>query len=172
MRKAYGGRAAAYEKQGDYGRAAADYGMIVFSYAVELDIADPKADGYDDLLRDAIRAYRTRAACLQAKGDAEAAGRDLKRADKLEAKVKKAAAGRGGPRRAPTGQVTLRNDWTDTLTITIGGVPYTLRVGETKTMPAPTGTFTYEMQAGWSSVQGTLNSGRTYSLGVHSRSSP
>ncbi len=58
MRKAYGGRAAAYEKQGDYGRAAADYGMIVFSYAVELDIADPKADGYDDLLRDAAKAYR------------------------------------------------------------------------------------------------------------------
>ena len=59
MRKAYGGRAAAYEKQGDYSRAAADYGMIVFSYAVELDIADPKADGYDDLLREAAKAYRT-----------------------------------------------------------------------------------------------------------------
>ncbi len=169
MRKAYGGRAAAYEKQGDYGRAAADYGMIVFSYAVELDVADPKADGYDDLLRDAAKAYRTRAACLQAKGDEAAAGRDLKRADKLEAKTKKAGTA-AAP--AQTSQVTLRNDWTDTLTILIGGASYTLRVGETKTIPTPAGSFSYEMQAGASSVQGTLNSGHTYSLGVRPPSSP
>jgi hypothetical protein len=171
MRKAYGGRAVAYEKQGDYGRAAADYSMIVFSYAVELDIADPKADGYDDLVRDAARAYRIRAACLQAKGDEEAAGRDLKRADKLEAKAKKGQAAEA-PTAPPSGQVTLRNDWTDTLTIIIGGASYTLRVGETKTIPTPAGSFPYEMQAGQSSVRGTLNSGRTYSLGVHPPSSP
>jgi hypothetical protein len=171
MRRAYGGRAAAYEKQSDYGRAAADYGMIVFSYAVELDIADPKAEGYDDLLRDAARAYRTRAACLQAKGDEEAAGRDLKRADKLEAKAKKGGTGEAAAA-PPTGQVTLRNDWTNRLTIIIGGVSYTLQVGETKTIPTPAGSFSYEMQGGGYSVQGTLNSGNTYSLGVRPPSSP
>jgi hypothetical protein len=58
MRRAYGGRAAAYEKHGDFDRAAADYGTIVFSYVVEVDLADPKADGYDDLLRDAAKACR------------------------------------------------------------------------------------------------------------------
>ncbi len=174
MRKAYGGRAAAYEKAGDHGRAAADYGMIVFSYAVELDIADPKADGYDDLLRDAARAYRTRAACLQAKGDEEAAGRDLKRADKLDAKAKRAGERdkRVEAPARPPGQVTLRNDWTDPLTVTIAGVSYTLQVGETKTLPVPVGTFPYEMLAGPARVQGTLESGRTYSLGVHPPASP
>src|SRR5947209_19035773 len=114
MRKAYGGRAAAYEQKGDYDRAAADYGMIVFSYAVELDAAGPKADGYDDLLREAAKAYRTRAACLRAKGDAEASARDVKRADKLEAKAKK-ADGKDKAADAPAGppaRVTLRNDWT------------------------------------------------------------
>ncbi len=69
-------------------------------------------------------------------------------------------------------QVTLRNDWTDTLTLVIGGVSYTLRVGETKTIPSPGGTFPYEMQAGAATVKGTLDSGRTYSLGVRQPSSP
>ncbi len=172
MRKAYGGRAAAYEKNGDYDRAAADCGMIVFSYAVELDLADPKADGYEDLLRDAAKAYLRRAACLQAKGDPEAAAHDLKRADKLEAKAKLAGEKDRAATAPAAGQVTLRNDWTDTLTLVIGGVSYTLRVGETKTIPSPGGTFPYEMQAGAATVKGTLDSGRTYSLGVRQPSSP
>jgi hypothetical protein len=175
MRKAYGGRAAAYEQKSDYGRAAADYGMIVFSYAVELDAADPKADGYNDLLREAAKAYRTRAACLQAKGDAEAAGRDVKRAEKLEAKAQQKADARDKAADATAGlpsRVTLRNDWTDPLTVVIGGVSYTLQVGETKTLPAPAGSFAYEMQAGSYRVQGTLDAGHTYSIGVRQASSP
>src|ERR1700736_6625680 len=169
MRKAYGGRAAAYQKQGDYDRAAADCGMIVFSYAVGLDIADPKADGYDDLLREAAGAYRARSACLDAKGDAEAARRDARRAEKLEAKAKKAGDGdkaAQAPAVPLTSRVTLRNDWTDTLTVIVGGVSYTLRVGETKTIPSPAGTFPYAMQAGAATIKGTLDSGPSYSLGV------
>ena len=162
MRRAYGGRAAAYEKRGDFDRAAADYGTIVFSYAVELDLADPKADGYDDLLRDAAKSYRTRADCLGAKGDKEAAARDVARAADMEAKAKK-----GRAPGAPAGQVTLRNDWTDALTVVVGDGRYTLRVGETKVIPAPAASFSYEMQAGPYSVKGTLSAGRTYSLGLH-----
>jgi hypothetical protein len=175
MRKAYGGRAAAYERQGDYDRAAADYGMVVFSYAVELDIADPKADGYDDLVRNASKAYRTRAACLEAKGDKDAAGRDQRRAEKLEAKAKSAAdkaQAADAPPATTASHVTLRNDWTDTLSIVIGGVSYTLRVGETRTVPSPTGSFPYEIQAGGNRAQGTLESGRSYSLAVHPPASP
>ncbi len=148
--------------------------MIVFSYAVELDLADPKADGYADLLRDAAKAYRTRAACLEAKGDPEGAGRDRRRADKLDAKAKRAGEGdkRAEAPARPPGQVTLRNDWTDPLTVIIGGVSYTLQVGETKTLPAPAGTFPYEMLAGPARVQGTLESGKTYSLGVRPPAPP
>ncbi len=104
MRDAYRGRAAAYEKKGDYDRALADYDMLVFSYAVELDAADPKADGYNDLLRAAIKAYRARAACLKAKGDAGAcAPRDGKQAEKLRSEGEEARReGRDGERRRPT----------------------------------------------------------------------
>ena len=174
MRNAYGGRAAAYVKKGDYDHAATDYGMIVFSYAVEIDAADPKTDGYADLLREAAKAYRTRAVCLNSKGDAEAAGRETKRAEKLEAKAKNIAEKdkTSSPAAKPSSQVTLRNDWTDPLVMVIAGVSYSLQVGETKTVPAPAGTFPYEMQAGAHRVQGTLESGRTYSLGVRPATSP
>jgi tetratricopeptide (TPR) repeat protein len=158
MRKAYGGRAAAYEKKGDYDRAIADYRMLVFSYAVEVDAADSKSNSYSDLVEAAAKAYRTRAACFQAKGDAEAAQRDAKRAEKLQAKVK--------TDKAPgvTGRVTLRNDWTDPLTLVIAGVSYTLQAGQTKTVAAPLGTFSYEMQAGPLRTTGTLEEGRSYSF--------
>ena len=158
MRKAYGGRAAAYEKKGDYDRAIADYKMLVFSYAVELDAADAKADAYSDLVGAAAKAYRTRAACFQARGDEEAAQRDAKRAEKLEAKVKKAKTP------ALTGRMTLRNDWTEPFTVVIAGASYTLQVGETKTVPSPLGAFSYEMEAGPLRTTGTLSEGRSYSF--------
>src|SRR5439155_25009330 len=148
MRNAYGGRAAAYERKGDYDRAAADYGMIVFSYAVEIDAADAKSDGYRDLLRDAARAYRTRAACLRAGGAGGAAARDVRRAEKLETKAKQAdekdAATAAAPPK-PLRQVAVRNAWTDTVTIVIAGASYTLRVGESVKISAPAATFPYEL---------------------------
>ena len=157
MRKAYGGRAAAYEKKGDYDRAIADYKMLVFSYAVELHAAS-NTNAYGELLGAAAKAYRTRGACFQAKGDAEAAQRDAKRAEKLEAKVKKDKS------TEVPGRVTLRNDWTDPLIVAIAGVSHTLKVGESKTVPAPLGAFSYEMQAGPLRTTGTLEEGRSYSF--------
>ena len=143
--------------------------MLVFSYAVELDAADPKADGYKDLLREAIQAYRTRAACLQAKGNAAAAQRDLKRAEKLEAKGKnadqlEAKSKKADQKEGPTGQVTVRNDWGRPLTLFLAGASYPLQAGEMRTLPTPAGSFSYEMQAGPYRVQGTMESGRSYSL--------
>jgi tetratricopeptide (TPR) repeat protein len=160
MRKAYGGRAAAFEQKGDYDRAIADYKMLVFSYAVELDAADSNSNAYSDLLGAAAKAYRTRGACFQAKGDAEAAQRDAKRAEKLEGKVKKDKGAEA------TGRVTVRNDWTDPLTLVIAGASYTLQVGESKTVPSPLGAFSYEMQAGPLRTTGTLEAGRNYSFKV------
>ena len=59
------GRAAAYEKKEEYARALADYDLLVFSYAVELDLVDAKAADLDDFLREAASSYRRRAACLR-----------------------------------------------------------------------------------------------------------
>ena len=144
--------------------------MLVFSYAIELDAADPKADDYPGLLREAILAYRARAACLQAKGDSAAALRDVKRAEKLEAKGKKAdekdkPAGQVTVRKdKPAGQVTVRNDWGQPLTLFIAGASYPLQAGETRTLPTPVGSFPYEMQAGPYRIKETMESGRSYSL--------
>jgi len=172
MRSAYSGRAAAFEKKGDYDRAGADYNMLVFSYAVELDAADPKADDYSDLLQEAIKAYRARAACLQMKGDSAAALRDVKRAEKLEARGKKTAEKPKDEKPQPTGRVTVRNDWGQPLTLFIAGASYTLQAGETKTLTTPVGSFPYEMQAGPYRVEERMESGRSYSLASPPSGSP
>jgi hypothetical protein len=142
----------------------ADYNMLVFSYAVELDAADPQASSYEDLVREAVKAYRARALCFISRGDGIAGRRDQKRADTLEAKVKKAdepnrsaATSSGLP-----GRVTVSNDWADPVTLVIAGVSYTLAPGGAKTLPTPTGTFAYEMVAGPHRLTGTIEAGKTY----------
>jgi hypothetical protein len=130
--------------------------MLVFSYAVELDAADPKSDNYEALVREATKAYRTRAACARAKGDGVAAARDLKRADALDATVQKPASPGDGNR------VVVRNEWGEPVTLVIGGVTYTLPPGEERTLATPAGSVPYEMLAGPHRVTGTLDAGRTY----------
>jgi tetratricopeptide (TPR) repeat protein len=161
---AYDGRAAAFEKMGDYARALADYNMLVFSFAVELDATDAQAEAYDGLVKEAIRAYRSRAACSVAMGNSDAARRDLKRADKLAAKLKKPEAANGAETPNLPGQVTIRNEWPDPVTVVIAGVSYSVPAGGEKTMPTPSGSFPYEMVAGPHRLSGTIEAGRTYSV--------
>ena len=140
--------------------------MLVFSYAIELDAGDPKADGYNDLAQEASRAYRTRSACLRSMGDTAAAERDLKRADLLDAKVKKLAE-KDKPPPPPAelpARVTVSNRWKEPITLVIAGASYTLQTGETKALPTPSGSFAYEMQAGTYRTKGTLNAGQTYNI--------
>src|SRR4051812_18274884 len=104
--------------------------MLVFSYAVELDILDGKAGADNNLLQAAAKAYRKRAACWQAKGETKAAERDVQRAEKLEAKLNKAeekTKTAEGEARAPS-QVTLHNGWGEPVTLVITGVSYVLQV--------------------------------------------
>ena len=148
--------------------------MLVFCYAVELDAADAEADGHNDLLLQAARAYRTRAACLQAKGDPEAARRDVKRAERLEAKVKKAdgeGKAEGAPARPP-GRVTVRNNWDGPVTLVIADVSYPLQVGETKELAAPEASFPYQLQAGPHRIKGTMSAGRAYTIGPRRAPAP
>ena len=165
---AYSGRAAAYEKTGDFDRAVADYKMLVFSYAIELDADDPKGDGYNDLLREAARAYRTRSACLQARGETAAAERDLRRAGLLNAKIKKAVEKEKAQQARDDlpGKATVSNYLSEPVTLLISGITYTFRAGETKTMATPLGSFPYEMQLGTYKVTGNLNAGQAYNIGM------
>jgi hypothetical protein len=133
--------------------------MLVFSLAVELDVLDARAEGYNDVLQAAARAYRKRAACWQAKGEARAAERDVQRAEKLEARLKQA-----GERAKAPSPVTVHNGWGEPVTLVIAGVTYVLQVGETKTLTSPAGSFAYEMQAGPHRIQGTITAGQTYNV--------
>jgi hypothetical protein len=137
--------------------------MLVFSYAVELDAVDPQSDGYDALLREAIKSYRSRATCSARLGNSTAASRDLKRAGALTAKLKKPDSGSvEGP--TATSQVTIRNEWPDAVTLVIAGRSYSVPAGGEKTLPSPSGTFSYEMVAGPHRVTGTIDAGKTYSV--------
>jgi len=129
--------------------------MLVFSYAVELDATDPKAEGYAALVKEAAKAYRLRAACAEARADKASARRDVKRAEALEAKVKRPDA---------KDSVIVRNEWTEAVTLVIAGTVYTVAAGESKTLPAPAGSFPYEMTAGSHRVTGTIEAGKTYRI--------
>jgi hypothetical protein len=129
--------------------------MLVFSYAVELDATDAKAEGYEALVKEAAKAYRSRAACAEARADRTSARRDIKRAETLEAKVKSPDS---------KDSVTVRNEWTEPVTLVIAGATYTVPAGESKTMPAPSGSFSYEMSAGTHRVSGTIEAGKTYRI--------
>jgi hypothetical protein len=137
--------------------------MLVFSYAVELDATNAQADGYADLLNEAIRAYRARAKCQTSRLQLAAAEKDLKRAETLEAKLKKTSEeAREGTSAIGANQVVIQNDWAEVVTITIAGVSYEVPPGKAKTLPARESTFTYEMIAGPHRVSGTIEAGKSY----------
>jgi hypothetical protein len=137
--------------------------MLVFSYAIEIDASDPKADGYNDLLREAAGAYRKRAACSRARAEAEAAARDQKRAEEFEAKARTATAATVAARLS--GRVTLINNWNASVTVVLADVSYTLQSGETKEVATPPGTFSYEVQTGPHRVTGKMDAGQRYTIG-------
>lgn len=93
MLEAYGGRSAAYEAKGEFGRAAADRGMVILMLCVELEIMENQdLEGRDTLMTELAAAHRARAKALRAADRPKAADADIKRADKLEADAKALAA--------------------------------------------------------------------------------
>ena len=64
MRKAYGGRAAAYEKKGDFENALADHKMVVLYYTLEAEILTSlDAPDRGKFLADTALAYKARSTC-------------------------------------------------------------------------------------------------------------
>jgi hypothetical protein len=143
MRTAYSGRAAAYEKQGDFNKALHDYNMAVLLYAVEVDVLTSlETPGRDTFLEEAAEAYRVRGDFHKARGRLEAAQRDWRWADSLQADAKTLA---DAARKGNLGQVRLINGWAEPATVRIDGVAYRLEPGEQKVLARPAGPFTYEV---------------------------
>jgi hypothetical protein len=167
MRTAYSGRAAAYEKKGDYENALADHNMAVLFYAIEAEIlTNLEAPDRADFLAEAARAYRARAQCLEALGRQKAAQADRQRADGLEADAKKVASTAPKRKDVAGGPIRVINAWTEPVTLVVGGVTYRLEVGEQKAIPAPAAPVAYEMLAGPYRKTGTMEAGKTYTIGV------
>jgi tetratricopeptide (TPR) repeat protein len=169
MRTAYSGRAAAYEKKGDYLKALDNHHRVVLFYAIEVEVlTDLEAPDRDRFLVEAAQAYRARGQCLEALGRQQAAEADRKRADGLERDARKLAS-QLKARESASGQVQFTNDWTQPVTLVVDGVSYRLEVGEHKSLPASAGSVAYEMQAGPYRMSGTVAAGKTYTIQAPAR---
>jgi len=163
MRKAYSGRAAAFEKTGDFVKALADHNMVVTYYAIEAEILNglgtPERDKF---LTEAASAYLARSKCHELLGRQQAAQVDRRRADDLQASAKKLAG--ANTKEVPAGHFRFENAWTGAVTIAIDGVTYRLEAGEQKTIPAPTGLVLGQIQTGADVQTATLEAGKAYRI--------
>jgi hypothetical protein len=165
MRMAYSGRAAAFEKKGDYERALTDHQMVVMFYALELEIltslGTPKREKF---VAEAAQAYLSRGKCLQALGRQAAAQLDRKRAEVLQATTKKLADQAASTDAPPTATVEVVNSWTADVTLVIDGVSYLLKVGEQKVISVRAVSVSCEIQTGASTRNTTLQAGKSYTI--------
>jgi hypothetical protein len=172
MRTAHSGRAAAYEKKGDYQRAVADHNMVVLLYAVEIEVLnDLSTPERDQFMLEAARAYRARSGALRELGKAAAAEADLKHAANLEADARKLTKPANGktakPAEGNVGRLQLVNNWTQPVTVAIGDIAYRLEPGEQKIVARPAGPFTYELRgAAQERGTGNLKAGQIYRIRV------
>jgi hypothetical protein len=163
MRTAYSGRAAAYEKLGQYEKALADHKMAVLFYAIEAEILNSlQTPDRAKFLAECAGAYRARGQCLNLLGRAAEAASDGKRADSLEADAKKLASAELKSQESATIQIT--NGWTQAVTLVVAGASYRLAIGEQTKITARSATVPYEMQAGTYRAAGTFEAGRTYTI--------
>ncbi len=179
MRTAYRGRAAAYEHKGEYAKALADHDLVITYYAVELEILNElDGPGRDALLAEAAAAYRARGECLAKLDRTDAATRDRKHADGLQARAKELAArtttgvtakkeaapADGTDPAVPAGHVRLVNAWSAAVTVVVDGATHRLEAGEQKTIAVPGGAVTVQVLAGPFQQTTTLQARRSYTI--------
>ena len=165
MRKAYSGRAAAYEKKGDYEKALADHKMAVLFYALEAEILNElESSGRAKFLAESAGAYRARGQCLASMGKPNEATVDRKRADNLEADAKKLESPVPQATEKAVAGIQVTNAWTQPITLVIAGASYRLEIGEQKSIPASSNTVAYEMLAGVHRESGILKAGKSYAI--------
>jgi hypothetical protein len=156
---------------GDFAKALADHQMVVLFYAIEAEILTGlESPDRAAFFTETARAYRARGKCLETLGRSSQAAIDSIRADSLEAKAKKLAR-KDAPvteKTAPTiktaSNIQVVNAFNEPVTLVIAGVPHRLEIGEQRTIPAPPGAVSYEMQAGQYRAAGTLQAGKTYTI--------
>jgi tetratricopeptide (TPR) repeat protein len=164
MRTAYSGRAAAYDKKGDHEKALADHKMAVLFFAIEIEILnDSQTPERAQFLIDSARAYKARGQCLEVLGRPIEAVADLKRARTLEADALKLTKANSNNKEG-AGQVQIKNDWTQPVTLVVSGTTLRLDIGEQSSVSAAKGAVPYELQAGPFRASGTLEAGRTYTI--------
>jgi tetratricopeptide (TPR) repeat protein len=165
MRKAYSGRAAAYEKTGDLEKALADHNMVVTYYAIEVEILNGlAAPERDKLLTEAAGAYLARGNCQELLGREKAALADRQRANDLQANARNVASEAAKTKAVPAGHFRFENAWTQAVTIAVAGVTYRLEVGEQKTIPAPDGSVVGQIRTGANVQTSTLEAGKAYRI--------
>jgi FKBP-type peptidyl-prolyl cis-trans isomerase len=164
MRTAYGGRAAAYEKMGDYEKALADHNMVVTYYAIEYEILTSLGTPDGKLMTDAAGAYLERSKCQDVLGRKHAAQVDRKRAADLQSDAKKLAGKSAKTAKTLADHFTIENAWTGTVTITVNGIDYRLEAGEEKAIPTSTATVVGRLQTGAYLQSMTLEAGKAYRI--------
>jgi tetratricopeptide (TPR) repeat protein len=182
MQAAYGGRAAAYEKKGDYARAIQDYTTVLLVYGVEADVLNSQEAPDGKLLVKLADAYNARSRCYLAKGKPALAQADLKRAAKLDAEAARLARNKGTPADAAAGgkpdeggaasrvgQILVLNSWNEPVTVKIDGVSYQVEVGQYKVVTHEPGSFSYEVKAAQYEGKGTVEAGKTYTIRIRPR---
>jgi hypothetical protein len=151
MRKAYRGRAAAYEALGDYGRALADVKMVLTYFEVEIDVLK----GFDQARADKVKLeanevyqIRDKLVLLLPKDsppDAVAAGTAAKSFATLQ----------------------LKNNWTQAVTVVVDGTSYLVQPGQTTPITRTPGPFTYQVKdVQQSATAATLKPGETLTVWI------
>jgi tetratricopeptide (TPR) repeat protein len=181
MQVAYSGRAAAYEKKGDYDHAIQDYTTTLLVYGIEADVLNGQETPDRKVMLKLAETYNARSRCYLAKGKAALAQADLKRAAKLDAEAARLARGKGTPAdtasgkadagaaASQTGQILILNSWSEAVTVKVDGVGYQVDVGQYKVLTHQAGSFAYEVEAAQYSGKGTVEAGKTYTIRIRPR---
>jgi tetratricopeptide (TPR) repeat protein len=158
MRTAYRGRAAAYEKKGEYENALVDYNMTVTYLRIEVEILnDLEAPDRTDVLTEAADAYVARSKCLETLGRREAARLDRQRSNDLLGKAKQLA-------KVAADKVQIINAWSGPISIVIDGSTYRIEAGTRKDIPLPAASVTCQVQTGPYQQTTTLQAGNSYTI--------
>jgi len=100
MKEAHRGRAAAYEALGDHEHAVTDHTMLLYILLRDVEAAADKDPAeWQELHKEAARAFLNRGTCHAARGRTDLARQDLQAAEKHRAEAQQGTALRAAAKR-------------------------------------------------------------------------